>query len=96
MKPIPVSPQSKTLNDLLKKAKRGDVLLQASDGERFVLSRVTHLEAFEIGDSNDFADEVKATRKNKRLMKYLDERAAKSKGQKRIPIAEVRRRLGLN
>lgn len=96
MKPIAVSSQSKILNDLLKKAKRGDVLLQSPDGERFVLSRVTHLEAFEVGNSDDFAEEVKATRKNKRLMKYLDARTAKSKGQKKIPIAEVRRRLGLN
>ncbi len=94
MKAIPVSPRSKILNDLLKKAKREDIILQSSDGERFVLSRVTHLEAFEIGNNEDFAEEVKATRKNKDLMKYLDDRTAKSKGQKRTPIAEVRRRLG--
>ncbi len=96
MKAITVSPQSKTLNDLLKKARRRDVILQSADGEHFVLTRVTNLQAFYVGASDDFAEEVTRTRKNKRLMKFLDERAAKSKGQKRIPLAEVRRRLGLS
>lgn len=95
MKPITVSPQSKTLNDLLKKARRRDVLLESADGEHFILARVTDLQSFVVGDSDDFADEVAATRRNKRLMKFLDERTAEAKGQKHIPIAEVRRRLGL-
>ena len=95
MKPITVSPQSKTLNDLLKKARRRDVLLESADGEQFVLARVTDLQAFTVGDSDDFAEEVAVTRRNKRLMKFLDERAAESKGQKRIPIPEIKRRLGL-
>ncbi len=95
MKPIIVSPQSKTLNDLLKKARRRDVLLESTDGEQFVLARVTDLQAFTVGDSDDFAEEVAATRQNKRLMKFLDKRGAESKGQKRVPVAEVRRRLGL-
>ncbi len=95
MKAITVSPQSKALNDLLKKARRRDVLLESADGEHFVLARVTNLQAFSVGDSDDFAEEVTLTRRNKRLMKFLDERTAESKGQKRIPVAEVRRRLGL-
>ena len=95
MKPITVPPHSKTVNDLLKKARQRDVLLESADGEHFVLARVTDLQSFVVGDSDDFAEEVAATRHNKRLMKFLDERATESKGQKRLPIAEVRRRLGL-
>ena len=95
-KPITVSPQSKTLNDLLKKARRRDVLLESADGEHFVLARVTDLQAFTVGDSDDFGAEVAVTRNNKRLMKFLDERTVESKGQKRIPMAEVRRRVGLD
>jgi predicted transcriptional regulator len=82
MKPITVSPQSKTLNDLLKKARRRDVLLESADGEQFVLARVTDLRSFVVGDSDDFAGEVTATRHNKRLMKFLDERTTESTGQK--------------
>jgi len=51
--------------------------------------------AFYVGDSDDFAEEVKATSQNKELMKFLDERTKKSKNSKRIPIAEVRKQLGL-
>ncbi len=83
------------LNNPLKKARQRDVLLESADGEQFVLARVTDLQAFTIGDSADFAEEVAATRRNKRLMKFLDERTAESKEWKRIPIAEVKRRLGL-
>lgn len=95
MKPIAVPPHAKTLNDLLKKARRRDVLLESADGEQFVLARVTDLQSFTVGESNDFAAEVAATRQNKRLMKFLDERTVESRRQKRIPIAEVRRQLGL-
>ncbi len=95
MKTITVPPQSRTLNDLMKKARRRSLILKSSDGEQFVLARVTHLQAFSVGDSDDFDEEIKATRKNKRLMKFLDERVAKARGQKGVPIAEVQRRLGL-
>jgi hypothetical protein len=59
------------------------------------ISNIQTLHTQDCDSSDDFAEEVKATRKNMRLMKYLDARTAKSKGQKRIPIAGVRRRLGL-
>jgi hypothetical protein len=96
MNTIAVSPQSKALSDLLKKARRRTVMLESSDGEQFVLARVTNLQAFDVGTSDDFDAEIKMTRKNKRLMKFLDERAAQAKRAKRRPITEVRRRLGLD
>lgn len=96
MNTITVSPQSKALNDLLKKARRRNVMLESSDGEHFVLARVTNLQAFDVGSSDDFNEEIKMTRKNKRLMKFLDERAAQAKDAKKRPLAEVRRRLGVD
>jgi hypothetical protein len=95
MKAITVSPQSKILNELMKKARRRSVLLKSSDGEHFVLARVTNLQGFYVGASDNFESEVQTTRKNKRLMKFLDERATKARGQKGVPIAEVRKQLGL-
>ena len=51
---------------------------------------------FHIGDSDDFAEEVKATSQNKELMEFLSERAKKSKNGKRTSIEKVREELGLN
>jgi len=41
--------ESDILNDLLQKALREDLLLQAADGEQFVLARVTDTQAFYVG-----------------------------------------------
>ena len=71
-------------------------MLKSSDGEHFVLARVTNLRAFDVGISDDFDKEIKSTRKNKRLMKFLDERGTRAKRAKGMPIAEVRRRAGLD
>jgi len=90
-----VSTKPKTLSDLLKKARRKDLFLQSPDGEQFVLARVTNLQAFYIGSSDDAEREIEMTRKNKRLSKFLDERGAASKTGKGKSLAEVRRRLGL-
>jgi hypothetical protein len=95
MKTITVSPQSKTLNDLMKKARRRSLILKSADGEQFVLARVTNLQGFYIGASDDFAEEIKTTRKNKQLMRFLDERTTKAKNRKGVPIADVRKRLRL-
>jgi len=51
------------------------------------------MEGFAVGADANFENEAKMTRQNKRLMEFLDARVAKTKGQKGIPIAEVRRRL---
>ncbi|NCP16499.1 hypothetical protein GW866_05580 [bacterium] len=51
---------------------------------------------FYVGDSDDFAEEVKAASQNKELMKFLSERAKKSKNSKRTSIEKVREELGLN
>jgi hypothetical protein len=93
MKTIVVSSRSKTLHALLKQARRNGLILQSPEGERFVLTPIGDWQAFDVGDSEDIAEEVKATSQNKELIKFLKERQTRGK---RIPIKKVRERLGLN
>lgn len=94
MKTITVSAKARALSALLKSARVGTVVLQSADGQRFALTPIDDWESFDVGGGRDFAAEVKRTARNKRLMKSLAERksGAKTKG---IPLAEVRKRLGL-
>ena len=94
MKTIAVSARAKTLNELLKKARRGAVVLESADGQRFALTAVNNWEGFDVGKSNDFAEEVERTGSNKKLMKFL---AARRKGVrgKGIPLAKVKKQLGI-
>jgi len=95
MNTITVPKSSRTLNDLLKKARRANVILRSESGEQFVLAKVSSVQAFYVGDSEDFDEEVKTTRANKKLMKFLDKRGAQAKKGKLIPMSEVEKRLGL-
>jgi hypothetical protein len=95
MNTVTISKNSKTLNELLKKARRANVILRSESGEQFVLAKVSSAQSFYVGDSDDFEEEVKATCSNKKLMKFLDKRGAEAKKGKLIPMAEVERRLGL-
>jgi len=81
MKKIVVSKRSRAVSALLEQAREEDVLVQAEDGTQFVLSAV-----------DDFAQEIEAQRRNKKLMALLDERARETEF---IPLQEVERRLGL-
>jgi hypothetical protein len=93
MKTVMVSARSRTLNDLLKKARRTGLILQSADGQRFVLTSVEQWEGFDVGADDDFAREVKKTARNKKLMKFL---AGRRSNGKRIPLAKVKEELGLN
>lgn len=64
-------------------------------GRRFVLAKVSSAQSFYVGDSDDFEEEIKKTRANKKLMKFLDKRGAQAKKGKLIPMSEVEKRLGL-
>ena len=79
MKTVTVSPRARTLSALLKEAQRGGLILRSSDGREFVLAEI-----------DDFDREIELTRKNKRLMKLLDDRA---KQTETISMAEARARL---
>ena len=93
MKTITVPAREKTLNDVLKKARRNGVILQSADGQRFVLTSIKNWEGFHVGASNNFANEVKLTAQNKKLMQLLSERRRRTK---RIPLTKVKEQLGLN
>jgi len=94
VKTVSVSTRSKVLRELLRLAQGADVIVQSSDGARFFLTRITSADTFYIGGGDDdFDAEIAATRKNRRLMKFLDERGGKAKGHKGMPIGEVRRQL---
>jgi len=56
------------------------------------LAPIGDWQAFHVGDSEDFAEEVKTTSQNKELIKFLTERRTRGK---RIPIEKVRGQLGL-
>ena len=95
MKTITVSTRAKTLNALLKKARRRSLILESADGERFVLTSITNWEGFAVGSSADFAVEVKRTAQNKSLAKLMAERRAQDKGRQRLSVEDVRKELGI-
>ncbi|MEW5939857.1 MAG: hypothetical protein ACOYZ8_00780 [Chloroflexota bacterium] len=95
MKATFIPPQEKTLNALLQKARRRNVILEGADGQRYVLAAISDWQGFDVGDSDDFAEEVKRTAQNKELMKLLAERRKRSQGKPTYSAAEVRKRLGL-
>ncbi len=95
MKTFTIPGRSKTLNDLLKHARTTNVLLRSENGEQFVLAKVSSAQSFYVGESDDFDEEIKLTRANKKLMRFLDQRGEQSKKGKLIPMAEVEKKLGL-
>ena len=94
MKTITIPTRAKAINDLLKKARRRSIVLETADGKRYVLTAVSNWEGFDVGNSEDFGEEVKRTVQNKRLMKFLVERRKTSKGKSKS-LEEVEKELGL-
>lgn len=76
-----VSPRARTVRALLRRAQRGGLILRSPEGQEFILAEI-----------DDFDREIELTRKNKALMRLLDERA---KQTKTTPLAEIASRLGL-
>ena len=81
MKTIKVSRQAKTVNALLKRARRENVILRSAEGNEFILAEI-----------DDFNREIELTRQNKRLMKLLESRARQ---KTTISLEETKQRLGL-
>lgn len=81
MKTVIVSSRTKTLTTLLRRAKRGGLILRSPDGHEFILAEI-----------DDFDREIELTRQNKKLMKLLDERG---KQTKTLKASKVRAQLGL-
>jgi PHD/YefM family antitoxin component YafN of YafNO toxin-antitoxin module len=83
MRTISVPGRSKMLNELLKKARHTSLILESTDGHRFVLASLEEWEGFKVGED---------ITQNKKLMKHLSERRG---GGKPIPLDEVKAELGL-
>jgi len=81
MKTVAVSSRTKTVHTLLKKAERGGLILRSPEGREFILVEI-----------DDFDREIELTRRNKKLMKLLDERARQTKT---ISLEEAKARLAL-
>jgi hypothetical protein len=94
VKTISISPRAKTLKALLKKARRRSLILESADGERFVLAALQGWQGFDVGNNEDFAEEVKRTAQNKKLMKLLTERKKKN-GNKGYSIEAVKQELNI-
>ena len=94
MRTIAIPTRAKALNDLLKKARRRSVILETSDGQRYVLAAIGNWEGFDVGNSRDFGEEVKRTVQNKRLMKFLAEKRKTAKGKTKS-LEEIEKELGL-
>lgn len=82
MKVVNVSLPDPHFQAVLDQARTEDIIVQLGDGSEFLLAAI-----------DDFDREVAATRKNEKLMAFLDRRAAKTET---FSMDEVKRRLGLN
>lgn len=105
MKTIAISRHLKLLNALLQQAREQNLILQSADGEQFVLAKIANAPsiridvdgdvlAFDVGESDDFEEEVDLTRQNAELMRFLDERSTEVKPGSGTSLQEIRQRLG--
>ncbi len=70
-----------------------ELILQTPDGQKFVIFSLQGWQGFEVGDGDDFAEEVKATASNQALREFLAARRSQGKG---VPMADVKKQLELN
>ena len=82
MKTVSIPPQATEVNALLEQARDDDILVRMADGTEFMVTVI-----------DEFDEEVGRTRQNAKLMALLDERA---KQKQTIPLADVKRQLGLS
>lgn len=95
MKTVSVPAHAKTLNALLKSARRQSLILETRDGERYVVAPLLDWEGFDVGHSKSFTEEGERTAKNKKLIKTLAERKKRDNGR-RYSIEEIKRELGID
>jgi hypothetical protein len=95
MKTVTVPTRARTLNALLKQTHRRNVVLESADGERFVLASIADWEGFDVGNSSDFAAEVRLTARNKKLAQRMADRRKEDKSHPRVSVEQVRRELGI-
>lgn len=81
MRTIELAATSPEFSELLRQAADEDLVVRLPDGSEYLLAAIDESDA-----------EVIATRRNLRLMEHLEMRA---KQTRTIPLAEVKRRLGI-
>jgi hypothetical protein len=81
MKTVKIASSARGIRRLLARARASNLILRAPDGREFILAEI-----------DDFNREIELTRQNKALMKLL---VSRSKTKKRVPLAEVRKRLSI-
>ena len=82
MKTITFPKDSAEIHSVFEQANDEDVIIQLDDGRQFILSAI-----------DDFGIEIAQTRRNQKLMAFLDQRARQTQT---IPLDEVKRQLGLS
>ena len=95
MKTVTVSRRSKAVNSRFRMAQESALLLQATDGSQLILTPVTAVQAFYVGESDDRQSEIAIARANQAFMQFLAERGRQAHPGKGIPIEKVRQQLGL-
>ena len=82
MKIIDVPNESTDIRAILEQARREDLIVRSSDGSEFLLTAV-----------DEFDRELGLTRRNEKLMDFLEQRARQTQT---VPLDEVKRQLGLD
>ena len=82
MKTITLPEDLAEIRLVFEQANDEDVIIELADGRQFILSAI-----------DDFDVEIAQTRRNQKLMTFLEQRA---KQTQTIPLAEVKRQLGLS
>lgn len=88
---VSVPAEQTYLFELLKMVSDEGIILQTTDGQQFIVLSLASWHGFDVGDSDDFEQEVQQTAQNTQLLTFLAER--KNAGQ-RVPIAHVQKLLG--
>jgi hypothetical protein len=81
MKTITISRRARSVHNLLKRARKENVILRSPEGEEFILAEV-----------DDFNREIELARQNRALMRFLDARARRTET---VSPEEARGLLGL-
>jgi hypothetical protein len=93
MKVITVSPEETFLHHLLTTIVDDGLILQTTDGHRFMVCSLEGWEGFDVGESDDFEQEVDVTGQNTKLLAFLAKRQSHGK---RIPLDKLKEELGLD
>jgi hypothetical protein len=92
MKVVTIPTEQKFLSDLLMNVEEDGLILQTSSGQQFVLLSLDEWQGFDVGNSDDFAQEVRTTVENKALMVFL---AQRKRNDEPVPMKDIKALLGL-